>query len=212
MKKRKIFVQCHPVMIFVVNPFFIMVLCWGLFYIIQDPLLNSFYGNFHDSINAKRILLLLATWGGFLVFSLSCIQLNHHWVSFNKEFIFVPFDCRTKQSRIQYTVKVKYQDIKEIYFERSTKSSKNTTIKGERRRFYHQYLVLILESGRKEKILLDYFTKKQKHKILYEIDNRMKIVDKELDLTRAKETLTSIGSFGWGMIIDISEQIDKKKR
>lgn len=207
--KKKTFIQLHPILILLINGIFLFFVVGGIVVLIRYPLLEGLPVGTGIKKNIVLVLypiaLLYISWIG--------ITYNHHWITFREEHIYVPSDWRIKRNRRQYRVEVKYENIVDISFIRSTKNSKNKTIQEESSRpFYHQYLVLYLKNGRKEKILVDYYTKKQKLKILEELKRRLEYCKNDIDLTNAQETLQNLGMFGVKFYIDISEKYDEKKR
>ena len=206
--KKKTFIQSHLVLIFI-NCFFLFLLLIGVWALI-DPSIVKLP---KVGTGIKKIIVLVLYYIGLLYISWIGITYNHHWITFREEHIYVPSDWRIKRNRRQYRVEVKYENIVDISFIRSTKNSKNKTIQEESSRpFYHQYLVLYLKNGRKEKILVDYYTKKQKLKILEELKRRLEYCKNDIDLTNAQETLQNLGMFGVKFYMDISEKYDEKKR
>jgi len=209
--KKKVFIQLHPIWIFIEIFYLLCFIVW-IRHILIDPLMNTIVWNKNRPLWIREKWITLPIWYlglPYLFFEVLAISL--HRIEFDKKFIFAPSEIRTKANRRQFKVKVEYDEIVDIDFQRSTKSSKNTKISEESRRaFYHHYLVLKTRNGKTERILLDYFTKKQKYKILEELNNRLKNCENGLDLEKAKKSLENLGMFGVVGIINLSE--NKKKR
>ena len=138
---------------------------------------------------------------------------NRHWITFHEDHIYVPCDWRLKSDQQQHRVNVKYEKVTEVSFVRTIKSSKNKTIQAESLHpFYHLYMVLHLVNGRKERIKIDRYSKKQRKKILEELKLRLEACGKNIDLTSAYSSLNELGMFGAKFAIDLSEKIDKKTK
>lgn len=204
--KKKIFVQLHPSIIFM-NCFFLFLMSICISSLIEDPLMNSLkYKNF------DRITTLILWYLSFLIVIWIGITYNRHWITFKEKHIYVPSDWRMKRNCQQHRVEVDYENIVDISFIRSTKSSKNKTIQEETLNpFYHQYMVLHLKNGRKERIKIDFYSKKQKANILEELKRRLEYCGNDIDLTNARESLQNLGMFGATFAIDIAEKQDQKK-
>ena len=72
-------------------------------------------------------------------------------------------------------------------------------------------MVLHLKNKRKEKIKIDWYSKKQKVKILEELKRRLEHFGNDIDLAQAQAMLKHLGIFGAKVAIDIAEKYDKKK-
>lgn len=207
MKNRRFF-QLHPVMI-LQNVFFLFAISDIVCIIIIDPFMDSIL---RIPDNPKKIIIIILYYLAFLYFCWMAITANHNWISFNRNYLYVPSDWRMKKNRKQFQVKVNYEDIENVSFIRRTKNSKNKEIQEESiRQFYHHYLVLFLKNGKKEHILLDYYTKKQKAKITDELLTRLNTYDKNLDRAEIFNALNNLGMFGVCYIIDIAEKDEKKR-
>ena len=200
------FIQLHPSMI-LINGFLMFLIGGYMFVSIGDPLLGDFtYKKFN------KIITWILWYGSLLMVIEITITYNRHWITFKENHIYVPSDWRFKRNRQQYRVEVCYNNIADVSFIRSTKSSKNKTIQEESfNPLYHQYMVLHLRNGRKERIKLDFYSKKQKVKILEELERRLIYCGNNIDLTNAKESLRKLGMFGAKLVMDIVEKYDRKK-
>lgn len=203
--KKKTFIQLHLSMI--ISNCFLLFLIGGSIISFISPFSSFTYKNLdrRTTLIIWFFSLIVVVWIG--------ITLNHHWITFNTDHIYVPFDWRIKRNRQQYRVEVKYEDIMDVSFIRSTKSSKNTTIQEESSKpTYHQYMVLLLKNGRKERIKIDWYSKKQKVKILEELKKRLEYCGNNIDLTQAQEILKNLGMTGPKFVLDIAEKRDQKKQ
>ena len=205
--KKKTFIQLHPIMIFL-NCFFLVIIGGNIIFIIIDPLMNSFtysYQNFDriTTVILRFVSVPIATW--------IAIPYYHHWITFSENHIYVPCDWRIKRNRQQHKVKVEYENIIDVSFMRSTKSSKNKPIQEESLNpFYHQYMVLHLKNGRKERIKIDFYSKKQKVKILEELRKRLEYCGNKIDFTSARESLKNLGRYGAKFFMDIADKNKEK--
>ncbi len=135
-----------------------------------------------------------------------------HRIVFNEEHVYVPHSFRPKKYRLQHTVKIKYTEIIDILFIRAIKNSKNKVVVGEDTiPFYHQYMLITLRSGKKERILVDFFSKKQKRKILNELNKRMQNCGNIIDITSAKESLEKLKMACSGLYVGIMDSTGRKK-
>lgn len=203
--KKKTFIQLHLSMF--ISNCFLLFLVGGSIISFISPFSSFTYKNLdrRTTLIIWFFSLIVVVWIG--------ITLNHHWITFNTDHIYVPFDWRIKRNRQQYRVEVKYEDIMDVSFIRSTKSSKNTTIQEESSKpRYHQYMVLLLKNGRKERIMIDWYSKKQKVKILEELKKRLEYCGNNIDLTQAQEILKNLGMTGPKFVLDIAEKRDQKKQ
>ena len=205
--KKKIFFQLHPVLLFLVDGFVLVEIVAWVIILLIDPFLNTLkLDGFMNiiTVGIYHLAILVLIW--YLIIS------NYHWICFKENCIYVPRDLRRKTNRRQHKIELKYEDIQDITFERSIKSSTNKKIYDETLRpFYHQYLVLVLKSGKKERIFIYYYTKRQKIKILQELNKRIEDLGNKINFSQAKKSLDELGMFGVKFIIDIGEKHKKKK-
>lgn len=204
--QKKTFIQLHPILM-LMNSIVIFFVLGGISIAIRDPLYSFAYtGNTLIDIG-KTILSYM----GFLLFAWIGITYNHHWITFSENHIYVPCDWRMKGNRLQHKVKVEYEKIIDVSFMRSTKSSKNKPIQEESLNpFYHQYMVLHLKNGRKERIKIDFYSKKQKGKILEELRKRLEYCGNKIDFTSARESLKHLGRYGAKFFMDIADKNKEK--
>lgn len=204
--KKKTFIQLHVTMI-LINCFFLIIVSAAIIVRIKYSLISDYtYKNLNKitTLILWYFSLLIVIWGG--------ITYNRHWITFRENHIYVPSDWRIKNNRQQHRVMVRYHDIVDISFIRDTKSSTNKTIQVENLNpLYHQYMVLHLRNKRKEKIKIDWYSKKQKVKILEELKRRLEHCGNNVDLAQAQAMLKNLGMFGAKFAIDIAEKSDKKK-
>ena len=211
--KRKRFFQLSPLLTIVMNGALIGVMIGGLSVLTIPSLHKDFIINDEGVYDFSSFLRIAIFFAGVIYAAVLFVQYNNHWIDFNIEHINVPFDFRAKRNRIQYKVEIRYDYIMEVYFERSVKSSKGKVIEEERMRpFYHQYLVLVLRNGKREKIMVDYFTNQQKKKILYELVSRVETFGGKIDLTNAEKSLFKLKGFGVRSIMDVSDRLGRKSR
>ncbi len=188
--KKKTFIQLHLSMIFI-NCFFLFLVSCSIIVRIKYPLMGDYtYKNFNEitTLILWYFSLLIVIWIG--------IKENHHWIVFKEKEIYVPNDLRLRCNKRQFKVVVRYDDILDISFITSRKNSKGKTIRDESSQPFapsHHYLVIQKKNNRKERILLDYYSKKQKIKILEELERRLKYSKNLIDLTKARELLESLG-------------------
>ena len=206
--KNKLFIQLHPIML-LINLFSFLMIIGFVVLVFLDPLMENLLGGWKGVHN---VLLLIVSYLAFLYFCWIVITINHNWIVFKERYLYVPSDLRRVRNRRQHQVKVNYEEIENISFIRRITNSKNNNIQEEQSNpFYHHYLVLFLKNGKKECVLVDYYTKNQKAKIMKEIINRAMLYGNYIDIAEVKEKLKSLGMFGSRFIIDIAEKDEKKR-
>ena len=206
--KNKFFIQLHPIMV-LINFFSLLMIIGFVVLVFIDPLMEKLLGGWKG---IHSVLLFIVGYLSFLYFCWIVITINHNWIVFKEGYLYVPSDLRRVRNRRQHQVKVNYEEIENISFIRRTTNSKNKNIQDEQSNpFYHHYLVLFLKNGKKECFLVDYYTKKQKIKIMKEIINRAMVHGNYIDIAEVEEKLKSLGMFGSRFIIDIAEKDEKKR-
>lgn len=115
-------------------------------------------------------------------------------VSLRNDYIYKNGDGLTKVDKIQYRCKVYYKDINNIEIVASTNNSKNQSVLNAA---IIKYLEFTLQDGQKERMIINFYRKKQIIKMLNMIKYNMQVVgnNAELDIDKIMESWYSVGGY-----------------
>ena len=152
---KKTFYQLHPLFLLLVG---IML---GFTGICVSVIFAAFYYKIYWLLLVGiPASLFMGYWGIY--------SLGYHHIKIDEEGVFAPSDKQEKNAKIQYEVRVRFEDIEAVRIIRSIKNSKGKFIKSmaTNSNALKTYLEFILKSGKEERIFIMYFSKKQRMKML----------------------------------------------
>lgn len=126
-----------------------------------------------------EVFLALALMIFGTVFTLyTFVRFVHFRIVFREESIFVPSDWQSPEYRIQYKTIIRYDEIEEIHMIRSTMNSLNKPITGLllSSNVLKPYIEFTTKEGKKKRIFISYFTRRQRIKVIDEVKRRMLLV------------------------------------
>ena len=115
-------------------------------------------------------------------------------ISLKKEFIYKNGDGLTKIDKIQYKCKVYYKDINKIEIISSSTNSNGQQVNNIA---IIKFLEFTLKNGKKERMLINYYRKKQIIKMLNIIKNNMQVAgnDAKIDVDEIMKAWYTIGGY-----------------
>lgn len=183
--KRKVFYQHHiGIIIFLV--FLSVIFCLGVYFIV-DCFVNRIISNRNWWLIALIFIAMIYILSNILSFA-------KHRIVLDDKKIFTPGDWQGKSHKVQYKTTVKYEDIIDLKIITSTKNSKNKTITASVPSSYvlKPYLEFTLKNGNKQRIFIQFFTKKQWAKIIDEIKLRIINVGNNIEIQNTLEMINNV--------------------
>ena len=108
----------------------------------------------------------------FVVTMFLFVQCEHNCIIFKEKYIYVPDDWLFSREKIQYKTIIKYDEVEEINI---VKDCQNSLGKKINRKFImpFEFLEFRCKNGYVQRIFISYYTKKQRVKILKEVEKRI---------------------------------------
>ena len=160
---------------------------------------------------AGKIINLCLT---LLSIVISLIVICLHKIELNEEGIYVPNHKNLlRRRRVQHKVQIKYEDIEKTDFIISENNSEGEEIeyRDPRDQLYdYRYLQIVDIRKKEQRILLSGFTKKQKIKILEELERRLIAIGNPVDFSKTKERIKDYSAI-YGFKSEYNENKRKSK-
>lgn len=138
-------------------------------------------------------LLIAVLWGQAYLYR-TAFRFEKHRIVFDENQIFVPDDWAGKDDKIQFETMIAYDEIQDVQLIRSEKNSRGGSITSPMpsSSYMKPYLEFTCKNGKKKRIFILYFTKKQREKIIDEIKLRMQHAGNGVALPPTSEMIANL--------------------